>query len=65
MMYKQTRDDNEGRGLQALFPVGMNLLIKQDDVETDTDDNEGRGLQALFPVGMNLPIKQDDVQTDM
>ena len=62
MMYKQTRDDNEGRGLQALFPVGMNLLIKQDDVETD--DNEGRGLQALFPVGMNLPIKQDDVQTD-
>ena len=40
----------------------MNLLIKQDDVETD--DNEGRGLQALFPVGMNPPIKQDDVQTD-
>ena len=29
-------DDNEGRGLQALFPVGMNLPIKQDDVQTDT-----------------------------
>ena len=29
-------DDNEGRGLQALFPVGMNPPIKQDDV----DDNE-------------------------
>ena len=55
MMYKQTRDDNEGRGLQALFPVGMNLLIKQDDVETIKQDD----------VGMNLPIKQDDVQTDM
>ena len=62
MMYKQTCDDNEGRGLQALFPVGMNLPIKQDDVETD--NNEGRGLQALFPVGMNLLIKQDDVETD-
>ena len=29
-------DDNEGRGLQALFPVGMNPPIKQDDVQTDT-----------------------------
>ena len=48
MMYKQTRDDNEGRGLQALFPVGMNLLIKQDDVETDTDDNEGEDYRHSF-----------------
>ena len=30
------KGDNEGRGLQALFPVGMNLPIKQDDVQTDT-----------------------------
>ena len=38
---KKKRDDNEGRGLQTLFHVGMKK--KQDDLETYTDENLEEG----------------------